>query len=102
MRVAQPDRKSATLHFGCEIEHAEHLHAVRRDCILIMDDSDMAKTEGFNQCLHDLVMWDRAMRFGRQWCGHQRQFFADNRPAAIANERTCFAKPTSGPKATYP
>ena len=49
-----------------------------------MDDADVAKPERLDQSLHDLVMRDRAVRFGRRWCGHQRQFFAAGGPAAIA------------------
>ncbi len=90
MGIAQADGKPAALHFGCEVENAEHLHAVWRDCILVVDDSDVTKPESLDQCLHDLVMGDRAVRFGRWWCRHQCEFFAGNRSAAIANERTCF------------
>jgi hypothetical protein len=55
-----------------------------------MDDSDVPKAKRFDQCLHDLMMRDRAVCFGCRWCRHQRQFFATDRSAAIANERTCF------------
>jgi len=37
-----------------------------------MDDSNVAKPEGLYQSLYDLVVRDRTVRFGCQWCGHQR------------------------------
>src|SRR5215469_5114094 len=48
----QPNGKAAPLHLGCKVEDAEHLHAIRRYCIFVMDDSDVAKSKGFNQCPH--------------------------------------------------
>lgn len=48
--------RSASLHLGCKIEDAETFHAVRRDRILIMDDSDVPEAECLDQRLHDLVI----------------------------------------------
>ena len=44
--TAKSDGKAALFHLGCEIEGT--LHAVRRDCVLIVLDSDVAKAK----CLH--------------------------------------------------
>jgi hypothetical protein len=30
-----------------EIKHAEHLHAIRRDSVFLLDNSDVTKAEGF-------------------------------------------------------
>ena len=58
--------------------------------LLVVDDTDVPKPERLDQCLHDLVMRDRAMCLRCRWCRHQCQFFAANRSAAIADERTSF------------
>jgi hypothetical protein len=50
-----------------------------------MDDSDVAKPEGFDQRTDNFVMRNRTVRFGRRWCGHQSQFFTADGPAAVAN-----------------
>src|SRR5579859_1052163 len=44
VRVAQADGKATTLHFGCEIKDSEHLHPIWRDGVLVVDDSDVAKS----------------------------------------------------------
>ncbi len=78
----------APLHLGFEIENAEDFHAIRRHRVLVVDNADVAKAKRLNQSLHDFVVRDRTVSFGCRWCGHQRQFFAANGAAAIANERT--------------
>ena len=61
--VAQADGEAAPLHLHIEVENPKGLHAVRRDCVLVVDDSDVAKAKRFDQRLHDLVVWDRAVSF---------------------------------------
>jgi hypothetical protein len=39
-----------------EVKHAKHLHAVRRDSVFLLDNSDVTKAEGLNQHLDDGVM----------------------------------------------
>ena len=73
-----------------EVEDAEYLLPVWRDGVLVVNHPDVAESERFNQGAYDLVMRDRTVGFGRRWCGHQCSFFAANRSAAIANERTSF------------
>jgi hypothetical protein len=65
MGIPQTNRESASFHLGRKIEDAEHFHSVWRDCILVVYDSDVPKTEGLDQSLHDLVMWNGAMCFSR-------------------------------------
>jgi hypothetical protein len=70
MGIAQTDRKSETFYFGCKIEHAEHLHPIGRYRVLVVDDSDVAEAEGFDQGLDDLVMRDShygALTHSRSW-----------------------------------
>lgn len=64
MRVAETNGKTTSLHLGCQIEDTERFHAVRRDCVLVVNDSDVAKAERLDQCLHDLMVRDRAVGFG--------------------------------------
>lgn len=71
MGIPQADGETASFHLGCEIENAEPFHAVRRDCILVVYDSDVAKSESLNQRLDNLVMRYWTVGFGCWWCGHQ-------------------------------
>ena len=71
MGVAQPDRETASFHLGCEVENPKGFHAIRRDCVLIVHDSDVAKPEGLDESLHNFVVWDRAVRFRCLRCWHQ-------------------------------
>ncbi|PYV97235.1 MAG: hypothetical protein DMG89_15410 [Acidobacteria bacterium] len=59
VRVADANREPASFHLGLKVEHAKHFHAVERDCILFIHHADVAKAEGFNQCLNDDVMGHR-------------------------------------------
>ena len=77
--------QAAPFHLGCEVENPEGFHAVRRDRVLIVNDADVTKAKRLDQCLHYLVVRDRAVRFGCGWCRHQCQFFAANGSAAVAN-----------------
>ncbi len=61
MGVANADGEPAPFHLCFEIEHAKHLHDIGRDSVLLLDDSDVAKAQGFNQRLDDGVMWHRFM-----------------------------------------
>jgi hypothetical protein len=67
--LRNPMENRAPRHLGCKIEDAEHLHPVGRYRVFVMDDSDVAKSKGFNQCPNDLVMRDRTVRFGRGGVG---------------------------------
>src|SRR5581483_11832860 len=90
VRVAHADGEAASLHLGCEIKNSEHLHAVGRYCVFVVDNSDVPEPERLDESLDDLVMRDRAVGFGCWRCRYQHQFFAGDGPPAIANERTCF------------
>src|SRR6266852_4981781 len=48
--------RTASFHLGLKVEHTKHLHAVERDRVLLIHYADVAKAEGFNQCLNDDVM----------------------------------------------
>jgi len=63
MRVAKADGEAASFHFGCEIENAEGLHAVRRYRVFVVNHSDVAKAQRLDEGLHDFVMRDRTVRF---------------------------------------
>jgi hypothetical protein len=41
--VADADREPATGHAGIEVEHAEHLHSVLADGVLLGDHADVAE-----------------------------------------------------------
>src|SRR5438309_3937833 len=69
--IAKSDGKAASFHLGCEVENPKSFHAVSGDRILIMNDSDVPEAERLDQGLHDLVVRDRAVSFGRRWCRHQ-------------------------------
>jgi hypothetical protein len=69
--VAKADAEAASFHLGFEVENPKGFHAVWRDRVLVVDDSDGAKPEGLDKSLHDLVMRDRAVRFRCHWCWHQ-------------------------------
>jgi hypothetical protein len=69
--VAKADAEAASFHLGFEVENPKGFHAVWRDRVLVVDDSDVAKPEGLDKSLHDLVMRDRAVRFRCHWCWHQ-------------------------------
>jgi hypothetical protein len=56
--IAQTDGEATSFHFGCKIEHAEHFHPIRRYRIFVVDDSDVAKPERFDQCTDDLAPTD--------------------------------------------
>jgi hypothetical protein len=43
MAVADADGESATLHFGREVQGAEHLHSVRGHRVLVVDNADVTK-----------------------------------------------------------
>jgi len=72
VRVAKTDGKAASFHFGCQVENAEGLHAVRRYRVFVVNDSDVAKAQRLEEGLHDLVMRDRTVRFRCRRCRHQR------------------------------
>jgi hypothetical protein len=71
MRITQADGEAASLHLGFEVENPGGFHAVRRDCVLIVHDSDVAKPEGLDESLHDFVVRDGAVSFRCRWCRHQ-------------------------------
>src|ERR1700688_1273970 len=73
--------QTAPCHLGFEVENPKGFHAVWRDRILVVNDTDVAKAKRLDQCLHDLVMRDRAVCFRCHWCWHQGEFFAANRSA---------------------
>ena len=62
--VSQTDGETACCHLGCEIENPEGFHAVRRHCILIVDHANVAKPEGLDQGLDNLMMRHWAVSFG--------------------------------------
>lgn len=72
VRVAKSDGEAAALHLGCQIENPEGFHAIRRDRVLIVHDSDVAKPEGLDESLHNFVVRDRAVSFRCRWCRYQR------------------------------
>jgi hypothetical protein len=90
MRIAKSDGEATSLHLGCEIENAERFHAIRRDCVFVVDHPDVAKSKCLDQGFHDLMMRHGTVSFGCRWGGHQNEFFAADGSAAIANERTSF------------
>ena len=49
MAVPQAYSEPAPLETGAEVHHAEHLHAIRRNGILLPHHADLAKAEGFDQ-----------------------------------------------------
>jgi hypothetical protein len=85
MGIMEADGKTASFHLGFEVENPKGLHAIRRHCVLVVDDSDVPKPESLDQGLYDLVVCDRTVCFRCQRCRHQGLFFAANRPAVIAN-----------------
>ena len=70
--LRESNREAAPCHLGFEVENPKGFHAVRRDCVLVVNDPDVAKAKRFDQCLHDLMVRDRAVSFGCRWCRHQR------------------------------
>ena len=63
MGVSQTDGETAPCHLGSEIENPKGFHAVRRDCVLIVHDSDVAKPEGLYESLHNFVLRDGGGEF---------------------------------------
>src|ERR1700733_3190774 len=61
--VPQTDGETAPCHLGFEVENPKGFHAVWRDRVLVVDDTDVAKPERLDQGLHDLMVRDRAVRF---------------------------------------
>jgi hypothetical protein len=56
VRVANADREAASFHLGLQIENSKHLHAVVGSGIFFIHHCDVAKAQGFNQRLNNLVM----------------------------------------------
>jgi hypothetical protein len=61
--VSQNDGETAPCHLGFEVENPKGFHAVWRDRVLVVDDTDVAKPERLDQGLHDLMVRDRVVRF---------------------------------------
>lgn len=59
VRVSNADREAAPLHLGFQIEHTKHFRAIRRYSVFLLDDSNVAKAQGFDQGLDDCVMRHR-------------------------------------------
>lgn len=59
VRVANADRETAAIHLGFKIENSKHLHAVIGSGIFFVHHGDVAKAQGFNQCLNNLVVRDQ-------------------------------------------
>ncbi len=59
MRVADTDRKAASFHLGCEVQHAEHLHSIGRNGIFLGYDSDLSETQGLNQGFDNRMVCNR-------------------------------------------
>jgi hypothetical protein len=51
--------QTASLHLRLKIENAKRLHAVVGRGIFFVHHGDVAKAQGFDQGLHDCVMWHR-------------------------------------------
>ena len=49
MAVPQAYREPAPLEAGAEVHYAEHLHAIRRNGVLISHHADLAEAEGLDQ-----------------------------------------------------
>ena len=49
--LRKPMEKSAPCHLGCEVENPKGFHAVWRDRVLVVNDSDVAKPERLDQML---------------------------------------------------
>jgi hypothetical protein len=76
MAVADADREPAAGHAGVEVEHAEHLHAVFADSVLLRDHANVAEAWGFDQGLDDLDRRHRPVSGRAQRCGDGGQLLS--------------------------
>ncbi len=84
MGVANADREAASLHLGLQIENSKNLHAIVGSGIFFVHHGDVAKAQGFNQRLNDLVMRDRPVGcccLGAGICANSVRPILDNGPA---------------------
>ena len=56
MAVADADRKPAAVKTSGQVQYPEHLHAIGRDCVLLVHDSDLAEAEGSTSA-STMVWW---------------------------------------------
>ena len=58
IRIPDANCEPTPIKAGFQVEHAEHLHAVGRDGVLVANDADVSKAQRFNESLDNLVVCD--------------------------------------------
>src|SRR5258708_40160001 len=83
MAVSEPNGEARSVHLGLEIEHAEHFHAVRRYCVLVVDHADVTESKRLHERLNDFMMRYGLVSCRCRRCGNEGQFFSIDGAACV-------------------
>jgi len=71
------------VHLGFKIEHTEHLHAVRRYCVFVVNHPDVTESKRLNERLDDFMVRYGLVSCRCRRCGNESQIFSIDGPACV-------------------